>query len=39
MPHAVLDLGSNLEENLKRWSHVLKGLGAKYAVWEVIYSW
>jgi len=38
MPHAVLDLGSNLEENLKRWSHALKGLGAKYAVWEVIYS-
>jgi hypothetical protein len=24
--------------NLKRWSHVLKGLGNKYAVWEVIYS-
>ena len=38
MPHPVLDLGSNLEENLKRWSNALKGLGAKFAVWEVIYS-
>jgi hypothetical protein len=38
MPHSVLDLGSNLEENLKRWSKALKGLGAKFAVWEVIYS-
>ena len=38
MPHPVLDLGSNLEENLKRWSNVLKGLGDKYAVLEVIYS-
>ena len=38
MPSPVLDLGSNLEENLKRWSNALKGLGAKYAVWEVIYS-
>jgi len=38
MPHPVLDLGSNLEENLKRWSKALKGLGAKLAVWEVIYS-
>jgi len=36
--HDVLDLGSNLEENLKRWSNALKGLGAKLAVWEVIYS-
>lgn len=32
--HGVLDLGSNLEENLKRWSHVLKRLGDKYAVWK-----
>jgi hypothetical protein len=38
MPHPVLDLGSNLEENLKRWSNALKGLGAKFDVWEVIYS-
>ena len=38
MPQPVLDLGSNLEEDLKKWSHVLKGLGDKYAVWEVIYS-
>src|ERR1022692_4785027 len=38
MPHPVLDLGSNLEENLKRWSNALRGLGAKLAVWEVIYS-
>jgi len=38
VPHPVLDLGSNLEENLKRWSNALKGLGAKFAVWEVIYS-
>jgi hypothetical protein len=38
MAHPVLDLGSNLEENLKRWSDALKGVGAKFAVWEVIYS-
>jgi len=38
MQHSVLDLGSNLEENLKRWSNALKGLGAKLAVWKVIYS-
>jgi hypothetical protein len=38
MPQPVLDLGSNLEENLKRWSNALKGRGAKLAVWEVIYS-
>jgi hypothetical protein len=38
MPQPVLDLGSNLEENLKRWSNALGGLGAKLAVWEVIYS-
>ncbi len=38
MTHPVLDLGSNLEENLKRWSNALKGLGAKLAVWNVIYS-
>lgn len=38
MPQSVLDLGSNLEENLKRWSNALKGRGAKLAVWNVIYS-
>jgi len=38
MTHPVLDLGSNLEENLERWSNALKGQGAKLAVWEVIYS-
>ena len=38
MPQTILDLGSNLEESLKRWSNVLKGLGDKYAVLEVIYS-
>ena len=38
MQQPVLDLGSNLPENLKRWSNSLKGLGAKLAVWEVIYS-
>jgi hypothetical protein len=38
MPQPVLDLGSNLNENLKRWSNALKGLGAKLAVWKVIYS-
>lgn len=38
MPQPVLDLGSNLEENLKRWSHALKGGGAKLNVWNVIYS-
>jgi hypothetical protein len=38
MTHPVIDLGSNLEENLKRWSNALKWLGAKLDVWEVIYS-
>ena len=38
MTHPVLDLGSNLEENLQRWSNALKGLGAKLDVWKVIYS-
>jgi hypothetical protein len=38
MTHPVLDLGSNLEENLQRWSNALKGLGAKLGVWKVIYS-
>jgi hypothetical protein len=38
MPQSVLDLGSNLEENLQRWSNALKGLGAKLEVWKVIYS-
>ena len=38
MTHPVLDLGSNLEENLQRWSNALKGLGAKLEVWKVIYS-
>jgi hypothetical protein len=38
MTHPVIDLGSNLEENLQRWSNALKGLGAKLDVWEVIYS-
>jgi hypothetical protein len=38
MPNPVLDLGSNLEENLKRWSNALKGMGEKFSVWNVIYS-
>jgi len=38
MPNPVIDLGSNLEENLKRWSNALKGVGDKLAVWEVVYS-
>jgi hypothetical protein len=38
MLHPVLDLGSNLEENLKRWANALKGGGAKLAVFEVVYS-
>jgi len=38
MPNPVIDLGSNLEENLKRWSNTLKSYGTKFAVWEVIYS-
>ncbi len=38
MNHPVLDLGSNLEENLKRWSNALRGLGAKLEVWKVVYS-
>ena len=38
MPQPVLDLGSNLEENLKRWSNALKGVGARRAVWGVMYS-
>jgi hypothetical protein len=38
MTHPVLDLGSNLEENLQRWSKALKSLGSKLDVWNVIYS-
>lgn len=38
MTHPVIDLGSNLPENLERWSNALKGLGAKLDVWKVIYS-
>jgi|SRR5271157_682235 len=38
MPHPVLDLGSNLEENLKRWANALKGGGDKLAVFNVVYS-
>jgi hypothetical protein len=38
MHNPVMDLGSNLEENLQRWSNALKGGGSKLAVWNVIYS-
>jgi hypothetical protein len=38
MPQPVLDLGSNLEENMKG-GRTSSRVGAKYTVWEVIYSW
>jgi hypothetical protein len=38
MPNPVLDLGSNLEENLNRWANALKGGGDKLAVFKVVYS-
>jgi len=38
MQHPVIDLGSNLEENLERWSGALARPGAKLAVFKVIYS-
>jgi hypothetical protein len=38
MTDPVIDVGSNLEENLKRWSRALKGGGDKLAVFQVIYS-
>jgi hypothetical protein len=34
----VTDVGSNLEENLERWSKALKGGGRKLDVFKVIYS-
>ncbi len=38
MPHPVIDLGSNLEENLVRWARALKGGGHKLEVFNIIYS-
>lgn len=38
MPQPVIDIGSNLNENLERWSYALERGGAKLAVFEVIYS-
>ncbi len=38
MPLPVIDVGSNLEGNLERWSRALKGGGDKLAVFEIIYS-
>src|SRR6266568_267310 len=38
MPHPVIDLGSNLEENLERWSNALKRGGDKLAVFKTVYS-
>lgn len=36
--HPVIDLGSNLEENLQRWSRALRGGGSKLTVFNIIYS-
>jgi len=38
MTQPVIDLGSNLEENLERWSKALSGGGGKLTVFQVIYS-
>jgi hypothetical protein len=38
MPQSVIDLGSNLPENLERWGNVLKGGGSKLSVFKIIYS-
>lgn len=38
MTQPVIDLGSNLEENLQRWSRALQAGGCKLAVFTTIYS-
>jgi hypothetical protein len=38
MPQPVIDVGSNLEENLERWSGALQRGGDKLSVFSVIYS-
>jgi hypothetical protein len=38
MPHSVIDVGSNLEENLERWSGALVRGGDKLEVFNVVYS-
>jgi hypothetical protein len=38
MPQPVIDVSSNLNQNLERWSKALKGGGDKLSVFEVIYS-
>jgi len=38
MPLSVIDVGSNEEENVKRWAKALKGGGAKLQVFNKIYS-
>jgi hypothetical protein len=38
MPDPVIDVGSNLERNLDRWSRALKGGGDKLSVFKIIYS-
>jgi hypothetical protein len=38
MPKPVVDLGSNLEENLERWARSLSGGGAKLKVFRAMYS-
>jgi hypothetical protein len=38
MPQHVIDIGSNLDENLKRWSGALARGGQKLDVFNVVYS-
>ena len=38
MPHSVIDVGSNLSENLERWSGALARGGDKLEVFNVVYS-
>lgn len=38
MPHSVIDVGSNLNENLERWSGALAHGGNKLKVFNVVYS-
>jgi hypothetical protein len=38
MAHSVIDVGSNLNENLKRWSGALARGGDKLRVFNVVYS-
>jgi hypothetical protein len=38
MQYPVIDVSSNLNENLERWSKALKGGGDKLSVFNVIYS-